>query len=75
MATKRKQMLDELRKLDGTQLKAREAELRRNLYDLRVQRVNNVLKDTSLAKKNRREIARIVTLVRERSNQGQAVNS
>ncbi len=72
MATKKKQMLDELRKLDETQLKAREAELRRSVYDLRVQRVNGGLKNTSLFRKNRREIARIRTLAHQRSLQGQA---
>ncbi|MCL5945335.1 MAG: 50S ribosomal protein L29 [Planctomycetes bacterium] len=70
MATKKKQMLDELRKLDDTQLKAREMELRRNIYDLRVQRVNGALKDTSLFRKNRKEIARICTLSRQRSLPG-----
>ncbi|MGC8540860.1 MAG: 50S ribosomal protein L29 [Phycisphaerae bacterium] len=72
MATKTKQMLDELRKLDETQLKTREAELRRSIYDLRVQRVNGGLKDTSLFRKNRKEIARIRTLVHQRSVQGPA---
>jgi ribosomal protein L29 len=72
MATKKKQMLDELRKLDDTQLKAREAELRRNIYDLRVQRVNGGLKDSSSFRKNRKEIARIRTLAHQRSLQAQA---
>ncbi|MGC8623758.1 MAG: 50S ribosomal protein L29 [Phycisphaerae bacterium] len=70
MATKTKQMLDELRKLDDAQLKAREAELRRSVYDLRVQRVNGGLKDTSMFRKNRKEIARICTLARQRSLPG-----
>ncbi len=72
MATKKKQMLDELRKLDETQLKAREAELRRSVYDLRVQRVNGGLKDTSLFRKNKKEIARILTLAHQRHVPAQA---
>ena len=66
MATKRKQMLDELRALDSQQLQLREAELRRHLLTLRSQQVTDKVADLSQFRKARREIARIQTLLRRR---------
>jgi ribosomal protein L29 len=66
MATKRKQMMAELRALDETQCRQREAQLRRRLYDLRSQAVTDKIADVSQFRKTGKEIARIETLLRQR---------
>ncbi len=65
MAVKRKQMLDELNKLDLEQLRLRSAELRRKLLELRSQKAGDKVSDLSQFKKNRREVARVETLIRK----------
>jgi|GEM_PF-2106728 ribosomal protein L29 len=70
MATKRKQMLDELNKLDVEQLRLRSSELRRKLLELRTQRATDKVSDVSQFKKNRREVARIETLIRKHTLAG-----
>jgi ribosomal protein L29 len=72
MATKRKQMMDELNKLDMEQLKLRSTELRRKLLELRTQRATDKVSDVSQFKKNRREVARIETLIRKQALAGVA---
>jgi len=66
MAAKRKQIIDELRALDDQQLRTRETELRRRLYDLRVQQSTDKVSDLSQFRKNKKEIARILTLLGQR---------
>ncbi len=70
MATKRKQMMDELKKLDLEQLKTRSTELRRKLLDVRTQKVTDKVSDVSQFKKYRREVARIETLIRKQQLAG-----
>lgn len=72
MATKRKQMMDELKVLDDQQLRQREATLRRGLFDLRAEKVTAKVKDLTRFKKDRREIARIHTLLTQRESAGAA---
>jgi ribosomal protein L29 len=67
MATKRKQMMEELNKLDTEQLRLRSAELRRKLLELRTQKATDKVSDISQFKKNRREVARIETLIHKHS--------
>jgi ribosomal protein L29 len=74
MATKRKQILDELKALDDQQLRQREHELRRRLYDLRVQQSTDKVADLSQFRKNKKEIARILTLLGQRGNKTVGVN-
>ena len=66
MATKRKQMLSELRALDNQQLQLRREELRRHLLTLRSQEATDKVADLTQFRKARLEIARIQTLLRER---------
>ncbi len=68
MATKRKQMMDELKALDDQQLRQREATLRRGLFDLRAEMVTSKVKDLTRLRKDRREIARIHTLLTQRES-------
>ncbi len=72
MATKRKQMMDELKALDDQQLQQREATLRRGLFSLRAEIVTAKVKDLTRFKKDRREIARIHTLRTQRETAGTA---
>ncbi|HTV47599.1 MAG TPA: 50S ribosomal protein L29 [Phycisphaerae bacterium] len=66
MAVKRKQILDELKALDDQQLRTRETELRRRLYDLRVQQATDKVADLTQFQKSKKEIARILTLLGQR---------
>ena len=56
----------ELRELSVTELEKKVAELRREFLNLRVQRVNQQLKNLLKLRVVRREIARILTLIREK---------
>ena len=58
--------MDELKALDDQQLRQREATLRRHLFDLRSQRVTAKVADVTQFRKDRREIARIHTLLTQR---------
>jgi len=56
----------ELRELSVTELDKKVAELRRELLNLRVKRANQQLKNPLKLREVRREIARILTLIREK---------
>jgi len=56
----------ELRELSEAELRRKAAELRRELLNLRIQRANQQLKNPLKLRENRREIARILTLIREK---------
>jgi len=56
----------ELRQLSDEELQSELERLRRHLFDLRSQAVTEKLEDPSLATKAKRDIARILTLVRQR---------
>ena len=56
----------ELRELDIEELKKREEELRRELMLSRIAKVNQQLKNPLKVRELRREIARILTIVREK---------
>ncbi len=58
--------LKEFEKLSDADLKLKAEELRRSLYDLRVRGVTDKEKDSSLPKKRKKDIARILTLQRQR---------
>ena len=59
--------LKELRAQDAAGLKAHEAELRKELFNLRFQGVMGSLADPSRVRKVRREIARVLTLIQEKA--------
>lgn len=58
--------LKEISKLDEVELKKREQDLRRHLYDLRVQAATDKVKDFSQFRKDKKDIARVMTLLRQR---------
>ncbi len=57
--------IKEFRKLPSDQLKAREQELRMELFKLRTTGSTEKVKDVSQFKKIKKDIARILTLLRE----------
>ncbi|OPX22273.1 MAG: 50S ribosomal protein L29 [Planctomycetales bacterium 4484_123] len=57
--------IQEIRELSDEELHAELERLRRHLFDLRAQAVTEKLEDPSMLKKTRRDIARILTVLRE----------
>lgn len=57
----------ELRELSGEELSARETELRQELFNLRFQHATRQLDNTARMPAVKREIARILTVLRERA--------
>lgn len=64
--------LEQIRTLSDEEMDAELQRLRRQIFDLRAQAVTEKLEDASLITKARREIARILTVRRERQLQAQA---
>ena len=58
--------IQDVRQLSDEELKAELARLRRHLFDLRAQAVTEKLEDPSMLQKAKRDIARILTIQRER---------
>jgi large subunit ribosomal protein L29 len=58
--------IKELRELDSKELHARVAELRQSLFDLKTKHSTGVLDSTADLEKTKREIARILTVAREK---------
>jgi len=59
----------ELRELAVDELVQQEAELKRKLFNLRFQRAGGELDNTAELKKTRRDIARVMTLIRQRAQE------
>ena len=58
--------IQEIRQLSDEELHSELQRLRRHLFDLRAQAVTEKLEDPSMLKKTKRDIARILTVLRER---------
>lgn len=58
--------IDELRQLGDQELKARVAELKDELFRMRLQKATGQLEKTHLFEQHRREIARCLTILTER---------
>jgi large subunit ribosomal protein L29 len=58
----------EVRELTDEELKTELDRLRRHLFDLRAQAVTEKLEDTSMIHKARRDIARILTAMKDRES-------
>ena len=56
----------ELRELSNDELKEREVSLSKELFDLRFQRAANQLEDKMKIRGTKREIARVLTVIREK---------
>jgi len=61
--------VSEIRQLSGEELRAELERVRRHLFDVRSQAVTEKLEDPSMLLKARRDIARILTVMRERELQ------
>lgn len=59
----------ELREKSADELAALEKELRQGLFENRLKNFTNRLDDTSLVRKARRDVARVRTLLAEKSRQ------
>jgi large subunit ribosomal protein L29 len=58
--------VEEIRQLSDEELRAELDRVRRHLFDLRAQAVTEKLEDPSMLKKTKRDVARIMTVQRER---------
>ncbi len=56
----------ELRELSSEELRAKEAELRQELFNLRFQHATRQLENTARIPQAKREMARVLTVLRER---------
>jgi large subunit ribosomal protein L29 len=57
----------ELRELTPDELRQREVELKRKLFNLRFQRVSGELDNSAELTKTRKDIARVMTIIAERT--------
>ncbi len=58
--------IEEIRQLSDEELQAELQRQRRHLFDLRSQSVTEKLEDTSILRKEKREVARMLTEIRAR---------
>jgi len=61
--------INETRELTDEEVQAELDRLRRHLFDVRAQAVTEKLEDTTLITKAKRDIARLLTVIRERQMQ------
>jgi len=64
--------ISDIRQLTDEELKSELDRLRRRLFDLRAQSVTEKLEDSTLVAKARRDIARMLTIRRQRDLKGSA---
>lgn len=60
----------ELREMNSEELDRKRAELREEIFHLRLKRATGRLEDPMKLRENRRELARVETVLRERALQG-----
>lgn len=60
----------ELREMTVEELRKQDASLREALFKMRYQNKNNMLDDTQKIVKSKRDIARILTIIKEKENEG-----
>ena len=58
--------IGEVRQMSDEELDSELDRLRRHLFDIRSQAVTEKLEDTTMVSKTRRDIARLLTVIRER---------
>jgi large subunit ribosomal protein L29 len=61
--------VNEIRQLSDEELRAELDRLRRHLFDVRAQKVTEKLEDPSILTKAKRDVARIMTVMRQRELQ------
>ena len=64
--------VEDIRQLSDEELGTELERLRRHLFDLRAQKVTEKLEDPSILTKTKRDIARILTVVRQREIEAEA---
>ena len=67
--------IGEIRQWSDEELGTELARLRRHLFDVRAQAVTEKLEDTTRIGKAKRDIARIITIMREREMQAQVATA
>ncbi len=60
----------ELRTMSDEELLAKEEELRKTLFNLRIQKATGQLTNTALIRQTKRDLARVLTVIRERNLKG-----
>jgi large subunit ribosomal protein L29 len=65
--------IEEIREMKTESLQAELSRLRRHLFDLRAQAVTEKLAHPSSLTHTRKDIARVMTIIRERGNQAVAI--
>lgn len=58
---------NQLRDLTDTELRARESEIAERLFSLRIQKVTGQLEKPNKVKEAKRDLARVLTVLRERA--------
>ena len=61
---------NELRMMGEEELEAKERELRKTLFNISIQKATGQLNNTALMKKTRRELARVLSVIRENQLKG-----
>lgn len=65
----------ELRDLNVEELTEKEREAKQELFNLRFQKATGQLANTAMISKSKKALARVKTVLRERSKQGQSDNT
>ncbi len=60
----------EIRLMSDEELRAKEEELRKTLFNLRIQKATGQLTNTALIKQTKQDLARVLTVIRERELKG-----
>ena len=61
---------NELRMMGDDELAAKETELRKSLFNLGIQKATGQLTNTSLVGRTKKDLARVLTVIRERNLKG-----
>ena len=62
----------DLRMMSDEELLAKEEELRKTLFNLQIQKATGQLTNTALLGKTRRDLARVLTVIKERKIKGKS---
>ena len=64
--------IEDIRQLSDEEMRSELERLRRHLFDVRAQKVTEKLEDPSILRKTKQDIARILTVMRQREIQAEA---
>ena len=67
--------ISEIRQFSDEEIQSELARLRRHLFDLRAQAVTEKLEDVTLVQKTKRDIARLMTIIKQRQTASAAENA